>query len=407
MDEASPGTAPDDPSISPLAGHQPPEDSAAGHQRSSAPSSTEDLAFRLLAVHLIQASVDESVVAYTSPADLARLLFEHPEPRAWIAEHPDIPYEAVARALLEEARRSITEDPKLARDAAALAEDVLEASPGLSDKQLATVAGLYKANAARVLGDLETAAALLNTHHGKIPSCQPRSLRGDLHLLASSIRSDQQLVLEACGHLQAALADYGPLQDPQRKARALIHAGSILNRIGDRDGAIDAAESAAELLSPETDLDLYLAARHNLAGYLILTHRYDRALQILVEIGPLYPRRSSAPYVLKYRWLCARIAAATGDPRGASGTFADVRDRLIARGLHRDAALVALDRARLFLDEPDSFRAALDGLESLMPRYASLDTRRTIRAHLRGLRAADRPSLPMIRSLARLLEQSR
>ena len=406
MDDASPSTSPEDPSVSPLGGYQATEDLKASHRRSSVPSSTEDLALQRFASHLIQAAVEESLVAFTSPRRPRPAPARAPRAPGLDRRAPDLPHEAVARALLDSARRSLTEDPKLAHHAAALAEKVLEASPTLSDEHLPTVAGLYKANAARVLGDLETAATLLNAHHGKIPACQPGALRGDLHLLASSIRSDQQLVLEACAHLQAALADYGPLHDSKRKARALIHAGSLLNRIGDHDGAIDAAESAAELLSPDTDLDLYLSARHNQASYLILTHQFDRALQILVEIGPLYPRTGSAPYVLKYRWLCARIAGATGDPRGAAGTFADIRDRLTARGLHRDAALVALDRARLFLNEPDSFRAALEGLESLMPRHASLETRRTIRAYLRGLRASDRPSLTMLRRLARLVERS-
>lgn len=359
-----------------------------------------------LTAHVLHASVERFSVEHTEPAALARLLLEHAEPDVWLTEHPGVPHEAVALALLEEARQAITIDPERALAAAGLAESVLEAAPRLENQGLPTVAAIHKANASRILGDLETAAALLNAHHEKIPECQPRELRGDLNLLASSIRSDERRLPEACAHLFAAMNAYGPVEDVRRKARAMIYAGSLLQRIGDREGAIDAAESAAKLLSPKEDADLYLVARHNLANYLILTHDYDRAREVLAEIGPLYPRHGNSPYLLKFRWLCARIAAATGDSRGAAGTYEDIRERLLARGLHRNAALVTVDLARLFLDDPERFRATLDLLDATLPRRVACAPPGALRTVLEDLRASGRPSLPLLRQLARLLHGS-
>lgn len=404
MPDPCPGASPDEPSLPAAWGG-----GLSGAETQANPTALrhEDaLALQDLAAALIHASVEESIVSQSAPVDLARFLLGHPEPRAWIAAHPDLPHEPVALALIEEARRKLAVDPGAARDAAALAGALLDVTSEVTRQGLTTAAALLEAYAAHVLGQVETAAEVLNAHCSKIPECLPPELRGDLNLLASSIRSDQNRLPEACGHLQAALADYGPSSGRGRHALVLIHTASLLSRLGDQDGAIEAAESAARLLTPGTDLTLYLAARHNLAGYLVATGQHDRALEILAEIGPLYPRTGSSPYTLKYRWLCARIAAETGDSRGAAGIYADIRDRLADRGLHRDAALVAIDRARLFLEEPERFRTALEGIEALLPCRASLETRRLIRAHLRGLRSADAPSPAMLRALALLLYTS-
>jgi len=299
---------------------------------------------------------------------IARRLLDLPDAEAWIASRESLPHDSFARSLLDCGRALLVVDPVRARHAAHLAEIVLDADPGPADTELRLVAALDRANAARIAGDLETAADLLNRHHHLIPRCAPGRLRGDLHLVAASILSDEERLPAACEHLIDAIEHYSEARDPVRAAHGLVHGAALVRKLGDIEGAVLLAQCAADIVSPSDHPEIYLSAAHNLAVYLLDAGRSSDARRVLIKILPLYPR-GDHPYVVQYRWLCARLAAAADDPRGTAGILEDFRDALCAGRQQLRAAFAVIDLASLHLDDGEVGRAreVLEELVRILP----------------------------------------
>lgn len=307
--------------------------------------------------------------AASTPRELADHLLGNPDSHRLLLASPQIEHEAVARELLDRSRHLLDSDPGQAERAAALALDALAASPAPPPQPLRLAIGFHHANAVRLL-DPRRAGALLDALEARIASCASRALRGDLHLLAALVRRAEDRFDDAAAHLERSLDAYERAGDPQRAVHALLHAASLLRRTGDLAGAIRVLRYATTLADPDADREAYLSAHHNLAAYLIDESQYDEARDLLLRVLPLYPAGAESPVHLQYRWLSARLASATGDFRGALGTFEELRDRLLALDRPLDAAQVVLDLARFHLDlhEPQRAGEHLLSLRTIVAR---------------------------------------
>ena len=329
---------------------------------------------------LLATAGDGLPVSFDPPSDGARRLLASPVAELELAAHPEVPSPRLARALLEEGRLA---EPSRAERSARLALLALGREDPTSSPDLRLAAQLQLAQALRLEGRLEEAGRLLDASAEELARVRSRALRGDLHLLASSIRSAQGRVEEALVHLLLAQRDYAPLEDPSRTARALIQLAAFHRHSGNLDAAIESAAAAHASVAPGP-ADVRLSAGHNLAAYLIDAGEHDRAREVLESVAHLYPSAPDSPAALRYRRLCARLAEASGDHAGAAAAYRDIRDRLVALDLHREAALTVVDLAYLHLsrDDLDGCRDALDSLDPILEALPAAASQREVRALL-------------------------
>jgi tetratricopeptide (TPR) repeat protein len=246
---------------------------------------------------------------------------------------------------------------------------------------------------------------LLDPLENRIARCPSLQLRGDLYLLASLIRQDQGRLDASSHHLRWALHAYTRAGDTTRLLHALLRCASFLRQTGRLTEAITVATQAAELSDADADRHTFLAVHHNLAAYLIDDGQWEAARARLLRIVPLYPTAPDSPGILQYRWLCARLASASGDLRGAIGTYEDLRDRFLAAGRGREAALIVLDMARFYLDLHDGARSReiLLTLPSLLPPSSSDPASASCDGLLADVAAGQVPSRHLLHRLSSLL----
>lgn len=367
--------------------------------------------------HLSGARLDTVVASFLSASDVAAdltapapalvdRLLSHAHPHELLRTCPPRDPAALARELLERSRLLLASDPGSAEKAASLARTALEASPD-DASALRLAAAIHHANAVRT-SDPEEAGRILDAHLGGIASCVSLRLRGDLYLIAGLIRRDQELLDHASLLFRRALDTYELTPDDSRLTHALLHAASCLRELGRLDEAIATSIQATEHADPDSDRHAYLAAHHNLAAYLVDDQQLEAARETLLRIVPFYPAAPDSPALLHYRWLCARLASATGDLRGALGTYEDLQARLLAMDRHRDAALVALERARFYLDlhEPEPCRAILLDLRTRLSGQLLSPASVPVRGLLADLAAGRPPTRRLLDRLAVLLRRA-
>jgi tetratricopeptide (TPR) repeat protein len=340
------------------------------------------------------------------PRDQARRLLALPAPRLLLPGLSALSAVPLARALIEEARISFATDSGRAVRAAELALVVLRGLP--EERELRLAAHLHHANALRSRGDLDQAGRIVDRHAEELTGLSSRALRGDLHGLAGAVRQDQGRPQDAMLHFLLAQSDSVALGDDARTARALLRIASLLRAGADLTQAIATAAEAVRHAARTDDSSVYLCARHNLAAYLIDAGLYEDARESLAQILRLYPATSDSLALLRYRWLSARLAAGAGDHAAATAIYLDVRDRLLAQGHGRDAALITVDLAYLHLRSQD-VAACRHALASLCPILRDHPpARRTSEVHelLSLVEGRSLLSPPVLEELASLLRVS-
>ncbi|MFW6012514.1 MAG: hypothetical protein ACOC92_02265, partial [bacterium] len=281
---------------------------------------------------------------------------------------PDDP-RGLARELIARSTRLLATDPRAAERSAALASDVLERFPVPQPLPLRLAALLHRANALRT-SEPSRAGRLLDTVESRLDAPASAPLRGDLHLLAALVRHDQGLTDSAASHLHSALQAYAAADDPARLARLLVHVAAFLRSTGDLPGAVAVASYAVQTAESTGATESLLPARHNLAAYLLDAGESREAHHLLVDLLPLHRARPSPHALLRYRWLTARLASATGDLAGALSAYETLEADLRAARRFHEAALLLVECARFLLDlhDPHRARALLLRLLELAPQ---------------------------------------
>jgi tetratricopeptide (TPR) repeat protein len=321
----------------------------AEHPRPSYRSMWHRLELRLsTATPTVEREIDQAHSAFAelarcSAADRTRLLTSDPRftGRAFIDQ------------LLDAARATKRSDPRLslawATDALIALERQANASP---DQQILALA--LQSNAHRASGDFPAACAGFAQARALAEDLEDEidlDTSAELDSLEGSLHSDLRNLEEAEILLTRALEIYQELGEVIRTCQILIQLGNLFYAAGEPATAIGPYEAALELLSPDDspdDLPLYLAARLNVSFALVDLGKIVEARDLVTWDEVFYDEHTEEHLVIRWRWVCGRIAAATGQLRGAEAHFAHVRDRFVAQEHGFNAALVSLDLAHLY-----------------------------------------------------------
>jgi tetratricopeptide (TPR) repeat protein len=102
---------------------------------------------------------------------------------------------------------------------------------------------------------------------------------------------------------------------------------------------------ALDLIDPQDDPRVFLAARHNLINALNESGRSREAFALLFHTRPLYLKAGDRMNLLKLRWLEGLVALGLQRIEQAEAAFREVRQAFIELDLSYDVALVSLDLA--------------------------------------------------------------
>lgn len=320
---------------------------------------------------------------------------------------------ALARMLLDESRSRLPGEALEAVHLADLARVIIQRNPAAPEAfDVLALAAAEKANACRAQGDLMQAEEifghvdLLVTEHGVT---DPLVLARVTELEAS-LRKDQRRFSEAEELLTRAATHYRLCGGTREIGRVLLTMASLSFYKGEIDQAIGEIRALFEVLPLESDPNLYLCARYNLARYLVEAGAFNDAAEILAADEDLHARFPEPWTRLRLAWLRGKIAAGLGDGATAEQVFHEVRGGFIAQGIGYDAAMVCMeDLVPLYLRQgrtADLRRMA----EEMYPIFHAQDVHREALAALVIFQEAARReelTLQKAREIAAYLREAR
>jgi tetratricopeptide (TPR) repeat protein len=269
----------------------------------------------------------------------------------------------------------------------------------------------YLGNARRVLGELRSAEDAFV----KAESCLSRSTSGNLEVhaeildLRSSLRRAQRRFGEALEAVDRALSLYREAGEMHGIGKVLLQQAKILEEMDELPESIDLLRRSADEINRTAEPRLFLCARYNLLGCLVLAGSYEEAAQLLPEVRDLFRETAQPLDLVRLRWAEGLIDLGLGRRGPAEAAFREVRREFLERFMGYDAALVSLDLARLFAQEgctDDLKRLAAE----LMPIFESRDVHReAIVALLMFQRACEeeRLTVELVQQFAAYLRRER
>lgn len=318
--------------------------------------------------------------------------------------------------LIEGSSEACFEDPRRAIEIgrlAVLAADQLTVGECGGDEGLAglrTRAWAHLGNAFRIHVDLasaetafDRAEALLN--EGPVTPIE----RAKALSLLASWRKEQQRFGEAAQILDRAAAIYKRLGQWSFLGRTLLQKALICGEAGDGEGEMNLLRRALDLIDPQADPRLFLAARHNLINALNESGRVREAFALLYHTRPLYLQAGDRMNLLKLRWLEGVVAFGLKRIDQAEAAFREVRDSFRDLGLDYDAALAALDLAGVYILQGRSADVSHVAEETLAT-FQSYNTHREAIAALLVFSNAARMNeagLELVREVSGLLKRTR
>lgn len=164
----------------------------------------------------------------------------------------------------------------------------------------------------------------------------------------ASLRKDQRRFAEATRLIDRVIAIYRKLGQRSLLGRSLQQKSLICGESGDSDGEIALLRRALELLNPEEEPRVFLAARHNLISALCESGRPREAFALLFHTRPLYLKQGDRLNLLRLRWLEGAVSRGLQRYEQAAVAFREVREAFLELGLDYDAALASLDLAEIY-----------------------------------------------------------
>lgn len=227
--------------------------------------------------------------------------------------------------------------------------------------------------------------------------------------LEASLRKDQRRFAEASRLMNRVIAIYRKLGQRGLLGRSLQQKSMICGESGDSEGEIALLRRALELLNPEEEPRIFLAARHNLISALCESGRPREAFAMLFHTRPLYFKQGDRLNILRLRWLEGAVSRGLQRFEQAAVAFREVREAFLELGLDYDAALSSLDLAEVY---------AAQGRTSDMRRLADemLEVFRSRKIHREAMGAlivlqkaasAERAELVLVRQVGSFFRQAR
>jgi tetratricopeptide (TPR) repeat protein len=318
----------------------------------------------------------------------------------------------LARMLLDEARKNLPVKPLAVQELAETAHAILlrtAETPGIND--LLARAAALKGNALRAMGQLPEAEKLIAGARSIIRQrgVTDPFVYAEVDWFEGALRKDQRRFREAEDLLTRAAALFHLAGENIEAARALLSLGSMYYDQQELRKAAEATRAALQNLSAETEPQLYLCGRHNLAVLLCETGEYLAATEALAVDEDLYKQFSDAWTKLRKVWLEGKIAFGLGKREEAERAFLDARKGFIGEGNGYDAAMVSLDLALVYVKQGKTvpLRQLAGEMHTI---FSAEDVHREALAALRFFEEAvrqDRATVEVIEDLAAYLKRAR
>jgi tetratricopeptide (TPR) repeat protein len=318
--------------------------------------------------------------------------------------------------LIEGSYEACFEDPRRAIEIARLAVLAVDqltveecgGSEGLAGLRIRAWAHL--GNACRIHVDLassEMAFAKVEAMLSEEPV--PLAEKAKVLSLLASWRKEQQRFGEAAQILDRVAAIYRKLGQWNLLGRTLLQKATICGEAGDGEGEMTLLRRALDLIDPQADPRVFLAARHNLINALNESGRVREAFALLYHTRPLYLQAGDRMNLLKLRWLEGVVAFGLQRIDQAEAAFREVRDSFRDLGLDYDAALAALDLAGVYILQGRSADVSHIAEETLAT-FQSYNTHREGVAALLVFSSAARMNqagLELVQQVSGLLKKTR
>ncbi|HEX4962462.1 MAG TPA: tetratricopeptide repeat protein [Thermoanaerobaculia bacterium] len=257
--------------------------------------------------------------------------------------------------LLEESHETGFQDPVravgLARLAVLLADRLSAEECGGEEvhESLRARAWAHLGNAHRINSNLREAESALALAEGLLAAGRVSLFdRARVLSLVASLRRSQQRYAEALHLFGRVTAIYKKLGQWSLLGRTLLQKSLVCGEAGDGETEMSLLRRALDLIDPQTDPRLFLAARHNLIHALHESGRSREAFALLFHTRPLYLKMGDRMNLLKLRWLEGAVASGLQRLDQAEAAFREVREGYAGMGLDYDAALASLDLASLY-----------------------------------------------------------
>jgi tetratricopeptide (TPR) repeat protein len=275
--------------------------------------------------------------------------------------------------------------------------------PPEADAKTAAMLHGYAGNAHRVVGEFESAEALLNRGLVLDPG-EPRLLE-----FKASLLHDLHRLKEACAALSQAAALRDKQQDPLLHAATLVQNSMILDRAELWDEAASVVLKAVRIIADHSPSkegeELLRSGLQNVALYLTNSARPREALQVL-QHSRLFLARGGIRAEVRVEWILARIAGALGE-ESARGAFEAVRERCAGERMLQEVALISLDLARHLLEmSPLEARAEVAVVGPILAEIGIPEDSQEVRL-LKKILEATQPDVDLLCELSRLLYRQR
>jgi tetratricopeptide (TPR) repeat protein len=275
--------------------------------------------------------------------------------------------------------------------------------PQETDVKTAAALHGYAGNAHRVVGEFESAEALLNRALTLDPA-EPRLLE-----LKASLLHDLHRLKEASDALSQAAALRDKQEDPLLHSAILLKNAMVLDVAETPEDAasvaLKAVRTIADHSASEKGEELLRTGVQNLALYLTNSGRPREALQVLRHSRELLIH-GGLRFEIRREWLLARIAGALGED-SAHGAFEAVRERCAGERMLQEVALISLDLARhLLTASPLEARAEVAVVGPILAEIGIPEDSQEVRL-LNRILEATQPDVDLLCELSRLLYRQR
>jgi tetratricopeptide (TPR) repeat protein len=306
------------------------------------------------------------------------------------------------------------DDPRMTLELARRAERIARGlQPTTHDRQeindLGAKAVAHVGNALRVLGDLPAADRTLAEASALLRggTRQP-GLRAQLDAFRGELRRAQRRFGDALRLYDRAVSRCRSHALYQDVATWLVGKANVQHSAGDAEGAIKTLHFALLSMDPTADVKIMLAARHNLACYLLDAGRTREAQRHLEQLRPLYRESGDRMTQIRLRWTEGKLFMALGQYEQAQRAFLEVRDGYVQREMSYDAALASLDLATAHASQGNA-EAMKQLAAEMLPIFLSLAVHREAIAALLVFQQAaemEAVSLGLIKELAAYFEKA-
>jgi tetratricopeptide (TPR) repeat protein len=322
---------------------------------------------------------------------------------------------ALCERLIEECHEAFFDDPRRATELAQLAvlvADRLETGDcdGEVLASLQIRAWAHLGNALRINSDLvgseqvfaKTESLLNGNRIPPIDRARVLSFMGSGHM-AHHRYADALQTFDRAATIYKKLGQWSLL------GRTLLQKSLVCSEVGDDEGEMRYLRRALDLIDPQADPRVFLAARHNLIHTLYERGRVREAFALLYHTRPLYLKAGDRISLLKLRWLEGLVAFGLQRIDQAEAAFREVREAFVEIGLGYDAALSSLDLASVYILQGRSADVSRVAEETLAIFQAHNNHREAIAALLVFSSAAriNRAGIDLVREVSSFLKRAR